>query len=44
MNAMTDHERGVLLAYIAGLAPGVFDDALDHSPSVDAAELAARQR
>jgi len=42
LEAMTDHERGMVLAYVTGRWPEVFDAAVDGSPTVDAAELERR--
>ena len=42
INVMTDHEWSVLLAYIAGYAPEVFDHALAQRPETFPAELARR--
>jgi hypothetical protein len=42
INVMTGHERSVLLAYIAGYAPEVFDHALAQRPEAFPAELARR--
>jgi hypothetical protein len=47
IDVMTDHERSVLLAFIAGYAPEVFDDAIasrptPYRPEGFAAELLAR--
>jgi hypothetical protein len=39
LDVMTDHERAVLLAYLAGRAPEVLGDAIAAVPSLDADEL-----